>query len=181
MPLTYPLSAAQFMQLMLIADLTFDDPENVETNMTGGGEVMKATLAPQLWSGEARLGNMTDREARDPDVLLSLLRGVGRTFYCYDTRRPGPRLDRTGAILGAAAVVIASLPNTQEMTLSGLPAGYVLSRGDWLAFDYGTAPVRRALHRVVNASVTASGGGVTPVFEVQPNIRLGPRWPPLSR
>lgn len=170
MTISFPMSTAEFMRTLLISELSFDDPENVETNMTGRGEVMKAELAPQLWSGEAIMGKMTDHEARDPDVILSLLRGAGRTFYCYDTRRPGPLLDRTGAILGAAAVVINSLPSTREMSLSGLPSGYVLSRGDWLHFNYGAA---RALHRVVDVTVTASGGGVTPAFEVQPNVRPG--------
>jgi hypothetical protein len=55
------------------------------------------------------------------------------------------------------------------MTISALPANYVLSIGDYVAFNYGT---RRALHRLVSAA-TASAGGLTPVFEVTPAIRTG--------
>ena len=56
--------------------------------------------------------------------------------------------------------------------MAGLPAWYVLTRGDYLAFDYGS-PSRRALHKVVSLTVQASAGGVTPVFEVTPLIRPG--------
>lgn len=173
MPLTFPLSAAQFMQTLLIEELTFDDPVNVEVNVTGGGEIMRSQLAPQLWVGEARMGIMTRREAASPDVLLSVLRREGATFFAYDTRRAFPQADPTGAILGASAVTVASNPNPREITLAGLPAGYVLTRGDYIAWDYGSPTVRRALHRVVDATVTANGTGTTPLFEVSPFVRPG--------
>lgn len=73
---------------------------------------------------------------------------------------------------GANAQIASIAGNNKEMTLSALPFGYKLSGGDLLSFDYGTSPVRRALHRVV-LPVTASGAGVTPNFEVRPYIRPG--------
>jgi hypothetical protein len=171
MPLTFPLTAAEFMQQLLIEELRFDDPENVETNLTGGGETMRSQLAPQLWVGEARMGVMTRREMAQPDVLLSVLRRPGASFYAYDTRRAFPLMDPTGTILGGSFVGIAALPNARELSLSSLPPGYVLSRGDYLSFDYGTGAGQRALHRVVDLTVTANGAGVTPLFEVTPLIR----------
>lgn len=49
-----------------------------------------------------------------------------------------------------------------------------LSRGDLrrLSFAYGD-PARYALHQIVTATVTANGSGLTPLFEVVPNIRPG--------
>lgn len=173
MPLTFPLTAALFMQTLLIEEVTFDDPVNVEVNTTGGGEIMRSQLAPQLWVGEARMSTMTRREAGSPDVLLSVLRREGATFYAYDTRRTFPQADPTGAILGAATVLVDLNPNPREIRLSGLPAGYVLTRGDYLAWDYGSPTTRRALHRVVDATVTASGVGGTSLFEVTPPVRPG--------
>jgi hypothetical protein len=72
--------------------------------------------------------------------------------------------------------VIASLSvDMRELALSGLPAGYRLTRGDYLGFAYGGG--RRALHRVASELVTANGAGVTPLFEVstliQPGAMLG--------
>jgi hypothetical protein len=170
MALTFPLSLAQFWQQLLIEAISFEMPEQVEMSQTGQGQQLRADLAPMIWSGEVRLGPMRADEAELPMAMLDVLR-PGRSFLAYDTRRPFPRQDPTGSILGATSPTIASLPSSRELSLAGLPAGYVLSRGDYLAFDYLT-PARRALHRIV-APVVANGAGTTPVFEVTPMIRTG--------
>ena len=41
-----------------------------------------------------------------------------------------------------------------------------------LAFQYGSNPVRHALHRIVVGG-TASGSGLSPMLEVVPNLRPG--------
>ncbi len=169
MALTFPLAITSFFNLLPIGQVTFDAPEQNENSQTARGEFMAAELGPMLWSGEVKFGAMTNTESATIETLLDALRPVGRTFYAYDSRRRFPLSDPTGSILGAATPVIASLPNTREMTISGLPANYVLSIGDYIAFNYGT---RRALHRLVSAA-TASAGGLTPVFEVTPAIRTG--------
>jgi hypothetical protein len=171
MAFTFPLTTAQFFGQLLIAEITFDAPEQVEVSQTGRGEVLSADLAPMLWTGEVRFGAMHPDEASFPEVMLDILRPAGRTFHAHDTRRPRPLADPTGAILGAATPTIASLPASRELTIAGLPAAYVLSRGDYIAFNYGT-PARRALHRIVTA-VVANGAGITPVIEVTPVIRPG--------
>lgn len=174
MALSFPLTTANFMDLLQVSQMRMDTPEQVEINQTGGGEILRADLAPMLWQGEVRLAVQTRKEAADPDVLLDLLRPAGRSFYAYDTRRPAPLLDPKGLILGANTPTIYSLvAGGRELRLQGLPAAYVLSRGDYLAFDYGTAPIRRALHRVVDKTVVAAGTGITPVFEVTPALRAG--------
>jgi hypothetical protein len=170
MALTFPLTLAQFWSQLLIAQITFETPEQVEASQTGQGQQLRADLAPMIWTGEVRLGPMRRHEAEFPETMLDILR-PGRSFFAHDTRRPFPRQDPTGSILGVASPIIASLPNAREMSLSGLPPGYALSRGDYLAFDYLT-PARRALHRIVSP-VVANGGGTTPVFDVTPMIRTG--------
>lgn len=172
MAMTFPLSAAEFFSGLPISEITFHNPSNLTVDETAGGEALMAELGARLWKGHITLGKMLASEAQTPDVLLDVLDGVGRTFWAYDTRRPAPFADPGGLILGTATPTIASLPNAREMTLSGLPSGYVLTRGDYLAFDYGT-PTRRALHRVASAIVVASTAGVTPVFEVSTMIRSG--------
>lgn len=171
MAYTFPLTIAQFMAYLPIAEIVFHPPAQQQIIRTAGGEVFASELGPMLWQGRITLGRMVGAEARDPDVLLDLLAPAGRSFWAYDTRYPGPQMDPTGAILGSATPSIHTLvSNNREMRLQGLPSGYVLKRGDYLSFDYGG---RRALHRVASTSVTTAGTGITPNFEVSPMIRPG--------
>lgn len=173
MAYAFPLSVAEFMAVLPVSEVSFDTPEQVEVNQTGGGEILSADLGPMLWQGEVRLGTALRVEAAEADALIDILRPPGRTFYAYDTRRPAPLADPSGAILGASTPTIASLiTGNRELTLAGLPAWYVLSRGDYLAFDYGS-PSRRALHKVVSVQAQANGAGTTPAFEVTPMLRPG--------
>jgi hypothetical protein len=69
-------------------------------------------------------------------------------------------------------VVIASIDtNFRAIALSGLPAGYVITMGDYLHVDYGT-PSRRALLQAAEGA-TANGSGATGEFEVRPQLRPG--------
>lgn len=172
MVLSFPLPIDDFFARLPVAEMAFRAPPQVVINQTGGGEILAADIGPMLWTGNVTLGRMLGLETATPDVLLDLLGPAGRSFWAYDTRRPAPVADPQGLVLGLASPVIASLPNAREMSLSGLPGWYVLTRGDYLAFDYGT-PSRRALHRVVDTVVEANASGTTPAFEVTPMIRPG--------
>lgn len=173
MALAFPLSIAAFWDLLPIEEISFDAPEQLEMSQTAGGEFLTADLAPMLWTGSVRLGDMGRIEVAVPEVLLDTLRPAGRSFYAYDKRRPGPLNDLSGAILGAATPTIHTLNvNNRDIRLQGLPAGYSLAAGDYLAFDYGSQP-RRALHRVVSTVAITAGTGITPLFEVSPMIRPG--------
>lgn len=170
--MTYPLALADFADILPISDLSFHLPEQVVMSRTGQGEVLTADIADRLWQGRITLGRLKRNEAARPEVLIELIRQAGRSFLIYDTSRTNPLLDPNGAILGASAVTILALgTDAREMSLAGLPAGYVLSAGDNLSFTYNSG--RHALHRIVTTSVTASGAGETPLFEVVPEIRPG--------
>lgn len=174
MPVTFPLSTADFLELLPVASITMHLPEIVEISRTGGGEVLTEDLGPRLWQGTVELGKLLTREAEEAQTMIDLLRGAGRSFFAFDTRSPGPRLDLTGAILGAATPQIRALgSDARVMQLKGLPPGYQLVRGDRLSFDYSSNPTRTALHRIVDASVVANGAGETGDFEVMPEIRAG--------
>ncbi len=97
----------------------------------------------------------------------------GATFLCHDPRQIGPARDPTGAILGSRTVTIHLVArNLRELRIAGLPNGYVLSSGDMVGFQYGSSPVRRALHRIL-VDGTALSTGLTPMLEVVPNLRPG--------
>ena len=172
MALTFPLTLATFADTLLVADMTFALPEQLLQSRTAGGLQLTADMGERLWSGRINLGMMQRSEFGRPDVLISLLRQAGRPFLIYDRRRPNPLADPTGSILGAATVTILALGgDPRELSLTGLPVGYTLSAGDYLAFLY--AGSIRALHKVVNPTVVANGSGQTALFEVHPAIRPG--------
>lgn len=175
MVLSYPLALDDFAATLLVEEVTFHLPEMLAVSRTRGGDQLTSDVAERLWTGRMNIGRLQADEARNHEVLVSLLGQAGRTFYVYDRRRPYPQLDPTGSILGASSVSILALGgDPRELSLAGLPVGYTLSRGDYLAFDYTfNAVSRRALHRVVASTVVASGAGETALFEVEPFIRPG--------
>lgn len=175
MPLTYPLPLATFADILPIASISFHLPEQVVMSRTGKGEQLSADVGERLWTGQITLGRLTRAEAGRPEVLIDLIRqNASRTFLLYDRYRTNPLLDPTGTILGASTPSILALgSDARELSLTGLPVGYTLSVGDYIAFAYGTAPVLSALHRVVDTTVTANGSGQTPLFEVTPALRPG--------
>lgn len=172
MALTYPLSRANFMDLLPIGEQSHNLPQSMELNRTGGGEQLGADLGDRLWQGKITLGRLLRTEAGRPEMLIDLLAQAGRTFLVHDTRRPWPLLDPNGTIFGASTPTIHTLSgDPRELRITGLPATYVLSPGDYFSFQYGSSPVRYALHRVV--STTTAVAGLTPLFEVSPHIRPG--------
>lgn len=169
--LTFPLAVATFWNLLNIAETEFSLSEAREINITGGGNVIDANLGTRLWKAKVRLAPALHADAVDLETLLELLKSGGSSFLAYDIRRQYPRADPTGSILGAASPTLNSVSSdNREIRIAALPANYVMSRGDFVAFDYTGS--RRALHRVVQG-VTASGAGLTPVMEVVPPVRPG--------
>ena len=168
MALTFPLLTAQFFGGLLVAESRLSLSESMEINRTAGGEVLTADLGPRLWQGSITLTPNTHAAMAQAEARLSTLRQAGRAFYMYDGRKQFPAADPTGSILGAATPTLSVVgANRRDITISGLPANYVLSDGDYLSFIYNTS--RFALHQIVQGA-TASGAGLATV-EVTPHIR----------
>jgi hypothetical protein len=121
-----------------------------------------------LWTVGFTTGPIANDDAIAYEALLNSLDGVIGSFEAYDMRRAYPRMYPTGT--GANNGVLASVnANNKAISLSGLVASQVVSRGDYLSFTYGTS---RAFHQAVE-TVTANGSGVTGEFEVRPHLRPG--------
>jgi hypothetical protein len=171
--LSYPLNYAQFLGALRVEDVTFRLSHPQEHTRLGDGTVISASLGASLWTGTIRLAQANHPRHAQMEALLALMDQPGASFLCHDPRYFGPANDPTGSILGSRTVTIHSIASTmRELRLTGLPSGYVLSAGDMLGFQYGSTPVRYALHRIVVGG-TASSGGLTPLLEVVPNLRPG--------
>ena len=171
--LSYPLSHAQFLGALRVEEVTFRLSHPQEHTRLGDGTVISASLGASLWTGTIKLAQANHPRHAQMEALIGLMDQPGATFLCHDPRYLGPATDPTGSSLGSRTVTIYSVAgNMRELRLTGLPAGYVLSAGDMLGFQYGANPVRYALHRIVVGG-TASSGGLTPLMEVVPNLRSG--------
>lgn len=169
--LTFPLGAATFWDGLEIAALSFRLGEAMSASETGGGEVLTARMGTRLWSGEARIPPAQDQD--QALALIDLIRQPGAPFMVYDRRRQYAQADPGGAIQGAAVCRVASVAaNAREITLTDLPAGYVLTLGDHLSIAYGSSPIRYFLARVV-AGGTFAGSPAQVAIEVVPEIPAG--------
>jgi len=174
MAVTFPLSVDYFMDDLLVRSVRFSLPEALEMSRTAAGEIGTASIGTRLWHGEVTLGRLTRSEAQDAEALIDLARGAEASFMAYPKHRVAPINDASGALLGTATVQIMKVPaDARMLQLKGLPIGYELRRGDYLAFEYRSDPTRFALHRIQDASVIADGLGRTAAFEVRPHIRPG--------
>lgn len=173
MALSYPLTQAQFLGALRIEEVTFRLTHPQEHTRLGDGSVISASLGAALWTGTIRLAQANHARHAETEALIALMDQPGATFLCHDPRYQGPAFDPTGAILGAATPMIHSVAaSMRELRITGLPGGYRLTAGDMLGFQYGSNPVRYALHRIVIGG-TASSGGLTPMLEVVPPLRPG--------
>lgn len=150
------------------AIFTLEPRQNLSSIASGGtrGE----DLGPPKWRATvtSRVEGHDDLSSLMAEIYL--LDGVRNTFYISNPKKPGPRADRDGAILGSSTVQIAAVSG-ETISLKGLPANYVLSRGDFLHFDIGS-PAVRVLH-ILGEDVTANGSGVTDAFRVRPAPFIG--------
>lgn len=170
MAFSFPLTAAQFFNLLPITSARFWLPASMTMESSEGGEIFTADRGPRLWQAEFSLTDDHHATVDDREARLSMLAQAGRSFFAYDPRRTGPAADPSGAGLSGYSPVISST-TAREVTISGLPPNYQISRGDYLGWSYSSNPVRYALHRSVTAPVATAGGVAT--VEVTPNIRPG--------
>jgi len=159
MPLSYPLSLADFQDKLKLSSAEFflNNPRQIDR--TAGGVQNSASLGEGVWHGVFNLTLTTDIPfAAEIDALLSALDRTGSSFLVYDPSKPAP------ASGGTSTATISSFDagDRRLMTISGGPT---LAPGDMLSFTYGSSPTRYSLHRIV----TLSGS----TLEVTPFIPAG--------
>lgn len=168
--LTFPLSLATFQDTLRLAEWQMDLVEPVQVSQTAGGTPIRASLGEALWRGSFRLILQTHAEAAAAEAILSLAARPGASVLLYDPRHQRPASG--GSLTGSSPLLQAVSTDRREISIAGLPNAYVLTRGDLLAFTYGSSPTRYALHRVITTR-TASALGLVTELEVIPAIRAG--------
>jgi hypothetical protein len=147
--------------------LVFDLVSRQEQSRLAIGTTIGKDLGPALWFGSFTTEELHNDRLVDYQAVLHSLDGIVQIFEAWDLRRPWPLVYKDGSASNGALNSVNA--NNKALSLSGLNAGQVVSRGDYLSFDYGT---NRALHQVMETAA-ANGSGLTAEFEVRPHIRPG--------
>ncbi|MBD8665297.1 hypothetical protein IFT59_18820 [Rhizobium sp. CFBP 8752] len=155
------------------APFKWEIKRNDQLSGLGSGRTIGAELAPPLWMAQVSALQMRNTIAEEIDAKIRALRGPQDLFMMTSSLFRGPRLDPAGALLGNAAVSVASIvEGGTALALKRLPAGYVLSIGDKVQIQYGGEPERYAFFEFSQAGV-ASGAGVTPQIPIFPALPAG--------
>lgn len=129
-----------------------------EISRTAGGVTIVKELGPLLWQVSYVTKWMLRDEAGAVEADLLSLENGGQLFEGYDPARPFPAADQTSALTG---ITVASIRSDRlALSLSGLPGGFTITKGDWVSINDGTN-----LH-LLRAVETGTG-----TFEVRPGLR----------
>jgi hypothetical protein len=164
---SFPLDAPSELA---IERISFTLEPGYELSPLRSGRVIAKDLMPQLWRMQATVAPRREDQLGVLRAWFDMLKST-EAFFGFDPLRAHPLVHpgHTGT-----ANILALPSGNKTLRLESLPPDFVLSPGDYLAFDYGAAP-SRALHRVVNTT-TADASGETPSgtpIEVRPFIRPG--------
>lgn len=168
--LSFPLATQDLVDLMMVETVTWSLREDQEISGDGGGEWLAADLGPRLWEASVSSieGDLETIEALR--ARFNVLDGAINSFCLYDPARPNPSTDPTGTLLASATVTISTIEDDRkQLTLTGLPAGFVLPIGTRFSVTAGD-PSRTALEQLA-ASITANGAGVAGPVELRPHLR----------
>lgn len=172
MTLSDPRALADFQDLLKIRQFRWQPRRNDQVDGQGTGELLLFELASPLWAPEITVDWMSYSEALRIEARLNSLTGL-RSFYLSNPFAPYPAADPGGTLLGASSVSIATVgADNASVSLTGLPAGYALTEGDFFHVDFGANPVRRGLFQLSEPGV-ADITGTTPELAVFPHLWTG--------
>lgn len=159
------------------ASATFALSEGVAFNQLEGGALQIAEMSDPLWTLKASTYALFDKERRAVwQAWLASLRG-GKRFRCYHLDRPWPLAYGAGAAglswsVGAGLATLSAYSAT-TLTLSDLPAGYKVTAGDMMSFEWhGTLALHMALEDVT-AAATSLKVTVDPPVRSKPAPSMG--------
>jgi len=167
------MTSTALLTALRIRDSSFWLEVGQEISGQANGVLRVKDLRPALWRASIQSTALSHSEFLAIQAQIHALDGSFTTFYCWNPAAQYPIYDPTGSIVTpvAASVKINSInADNQHLSLKGLPAGYRLAAGEFLAFD--ATGSHRHLYQALEA-VTANGSGVTAEFGVRPSIRSG--------
>lgn len=168
MALTFPYPLDNFSDRLRANAVVFSLARRDEQSGSGDGRVWSVQLSPPLWTAEVSLANRPSKLARDLEALIDGLDGSRGTFLFADPTYPGPASGGDG--LGDVSIASIRSSDRGAVGLTGLPAGFVLTRGDRLSIEY--AGGRVYFGRFIEGGAASQAGNIGR-REVRPYLPQG--------
>ncbi|APO74273.1 hypothetical protein AM571_CH01438 [Rhizobium etli 8C-3] len=167
--------AAQIITLpsVIYSQVDFKPVRPGDTNQMDGRRSESQIFGTPYWIAKYTAERLTTVEAATFDAFEMDIED-GCLIEAYDAHRPRPIAYQgsnplSGVKAGGGAfngdAVLQSITNSRAIVVSGLPANFQLSKGDYLEIRKST--YKRSLHRIM-ANAVASGAGVVAL-----SIRFG--------
>lgn len=169
MAITYPRT--DIYPLSVWQDAKFKLLHRQEISTTIAGQIFVKDFGAGLWTAEMVTKPLKLDPGLDLEAMLNSLDGSLQIFTLGDVRKQYPREYPTGNFVDSGKIASLNPSDASVIALQNLPANFVVSRGDYFSFLYGSNN-DRALHQAME-TVQASAGGLTPSFTVRPHIRPG--------
>lgn len=150
------------------ASCQFDPVDPSDTSMMEGRRTESQSFGTPYWTADFQTIWLEDQDYGLFDAFIMKASSRGSFFLGYDIFRPRPIAMNTGSPLdgvkaGGSAfngdAVLQSITNSRQQVISGLPAGFVLSPGDYV--EYRMSATQRSLHRIVEPATANVSGVVT--------------------
>lgn len=142
---------------------------NQEQATDSGGRVYVRNFSDPLWKMSAQTKRLSPNALDEWRARLDALENGLVTFKAFALSRaypiayPNGAWPTGGSFSGTTAQVHTVGADNKSLRVKGLPAGFVLSRGDMI--QVGDTDLYRLME-----TATADGGGITPSFEVRPHL-----------
>ena len=169
----------------------------VSSATIGGGIKVNVTEnAPPVWTAEIATKQFLFNNSAlgEWTAFVASLRGGINPFLAYDATKSRPyAYPNANAVTDVDAgwdgtADVSALTAAGSLSLTGLPAGHVISKGDRIGLEQTVASVARYGYHEVTTGATADGSGAATVT-VTPHIKTGifttsataRLWRPLCR
>lgn len=173
MAMTFPLDLPSLADKLSIASVKWDVMRFDQYSGIGSGHDLQAELAAPKWIADIELSPGYSDGLKQIAAITRKLHGSQNAFMLFDPLSQFPQADPDGSVLAASTVQVYTVgTDRQSLRLKGLPAGYVLTISDKAQIVYSSDPTRNFFLEI-SETVTASGAGITPSFEIYPHIPVG--------
>ncbi|KRD56476.1 hypothetical protein [Ensifer sp. Root278] len=148
------------------AECRFDPIQPRNSDQMEGRRTESQTFGTPYWVASYVTRPLLRPEFGVMDAFMMQLDDNGQTFLAHDVFRPRPLAHDTGLPLSGTKAgggafngdaVLQAITNPTTIVVSGLPAGFRLSAGDYA--EIRKSQLVRSLHRII-APATANGSGV---------------------